>query len=88
MKPSEFWALTYAEFFTIYKQYIKSLTHKNNIILSTAWHVAMFNRQRNLPSLESIMQKEQVEVKEQTADEMFIVCKMLNAAFGGTESIK
>jgi len=46
----------------------------------------MFERQKKLPSLESVLIKESSEPKKpQSTEEMISICKMLNAAYGGKE---
>ena len=86
MNTSEFWQLTYAEFIVIYEEHIKSLTKERNNLVYQAWHIAMFERQKKLPSLESVLIKESSEPKKpQSTEEMISICKMLNAAYGGKE---
>jgi hypothetical protein len=56
-----------------------------NELLSLAWHIALFERQKKLPALDTILQDEQKEHRKQTVDEMIAVVKLLNAAYGGIE---
>lgn len=83
MKPSEFWALTYAEFVEMLNGYIRGNTRRNNDLLYLAWHVALFNRQKTLPSLNSILIEDMDSRHEQTDEEMLSMVKILNAALGG-----
>jgi len=89
MKPDDFWELAYSEFMVILEEYNKETIRERNKLVFTAWHVAMFERQKRLPALDSVLMKETEthEHKKQTPDEMMAVCKMLNAAFGGEEII-
>jgi len=62
--------------------------HKNHIneLLYLAWHTEAFARQKKLPSLDSLLQKNENESgqqRQQTDEEMMNMCKLLNAAFGG-----
>ena len=87
MSHNEFWQLTYAEFIVRYEEHIKSQVHKRNELVFHAWHVAMFNRQKRLPALDTVLTKEETNKpkKAQTTEEMMSMCKMLNAAYGGKE---
>jgi hypothetical protein len=53
--------------------------------MSLAWHIALFERQKKLPALNTILQIEQKEKRKQTVEEMISVVKLLNAAYGGIE---
>ncbi len=83
MTHDEFWRLTYAEFVIRYKEHIKTLNHRRNEMIFTAWHVAYFSRVTKLPSLKSVLIEE--EKREQSVDEMIAICRMMNAALGGKE---
>ena len=87
MRPSEFWALTHAEFFDMHDYYVKSLRRDRNRLVFTAWHVAALERQKTLPSLDSVLVDEDptVEVKQQSVEDMMGVVRMINAAWGGEE---
>lgn len=85
LKPDEFWKLTYAEFDAMCKAKKRINKHRANELLSLAWHVALFERQKKLPALNTILQDEQKEHHKQTVEEMISVVKLLNAAYGGVE---
>jgi len=51
-----------------------------------AWHTALFERQKKLPALNTVLiDEQQKEHRKQTVDEMIAVVKLLNAAYGGEE---
>ncbi len=84
--PSEFWALTYAEFVAIAEGFARTQRRRTNELVSLAWHVAALSRQPKLPDLSSLMQPEDSNRKrDQTPDEMLTMVRMLNAAMGGVE---
>ena len=82
MQPCEFWVLTYAEFSEMVKGYNRIQRDKMNDSICQAWHTAYLYRVNKMPSLESLLLKNEPK-KEQTSDEMLATVKMLNAAFGG-----
>jgi hypothetical protein len=80
--------MTYAEFITMYRGYVRRQTNKTNEMIYTAWHTALFERQQKLPELNSILideKKNPDKQREQTPDEMLTICRMWNAALGGAE---
>jgi hypothetical protein len=84
LKPCEFWVLTFFELVKMAEGYVKCQKQHYNDLIYLAWHCEAFARTKKLPSLESIMQKTSVEQhKEQSDDEMLVMAKLLNAAFGG-----
>jgi hypothetical protein len=60
-------------------------------MLYTAYHTALFVRcQGKLPKLESILIDEDTETTEktpQTTEEMISMCRLITAAYGGSEVI-
>ena len=84
MSPKEFWLLTFAEFVIIFKEYARTEKRKVNELLFLAWHTALFERQKKLPSLKSIYITEE-EREPQSTEEMIAMCRMFNAALGGKE---
>lgn len=86
MMPSEFWKLTLAEFMAIVEGYKRKQTIKSNEIISLAWYAEALARTKKLPELKSLLQtNESKKARVQTADEMMSMCRLLNAAFGGSE---
>ena len=86
LQPSEFWALTYAEFVAMAEGYVRAQRRRTNELVYLAWHVAALSRQPKLPELQSLMQAEDDHrKKDQTPDEMLAMVRMLNAAMGGVE---
>jgi hypothetical protein len=87
MMPADFWALTYAEFRTCLKGHTRTLYRRANEMIYTAWHTALFTRQPELPALKDVLLDEEStgEPREMTDEQMFNMCRLLNAAFGGTE---
>jgi hypothetical protein len=86
LKPDEFWALTLDEFCRMAAGYQRRHTHRLNELLYASWHAEAFARQERLPSLESVLLDAECEnqpKREQSAEEMLTVVKMLNAALGG-----
>jgi len=59
--------------------------HRANELMSLAWHIALFERQKELPALKTILQDEHKEKRKQTVEEMISVARLLNAAHGGIE---
>jgi hypothetical protein len=60
--------------------------HRINELLYMAWHTALFERQKKLPALNTVLlDEQQKEHRKQTVDEMIAVVKLLNAAYGGIE---
>lgn len=86
MKPHEFWVLTPAEFSAIAEGYMRKQTTRSNELISLAWYTEALARTKKLPELKSLLQtNETKKPRVQTADEMMAVCRLLNAAFGGSE---
>lgn len=83
MQPAEFWKLTYAEFISMLEGFSKRRIQINNDLLYASWHIAAFSRQKNLPSLKSILIQDLSDRHQQTDEEMLAVVKVVNAAFGG-----
>jgi len=88
--PDTFWLLTYAEFLTMLEGFRKKERRHNNELLYLAWHVAAFERQKKLPPLSSVLADEDAtgepgEGRVMSDEEMMAKCRILNAAFGGTE---
>jgi hypothetical protein len=85
MTPDEFWRLTYAEFYSMFKGFNRRQVQKRNELLFHAWHAELFARQKKLPELASIIQDDEPQEQrvKQSDDEMMAICKILNAAFGG-----
>lgn len=84
MSPSDFWELTYAEFYNICEAYKQKHTRHNNELISLAWYTAVLSRQEKLPELKSLLIDENTnESRQQTDEEMMAMCKILNAAYGG-----
>ena len=84
LKPSEFWQLTPAEFYYMLDGYKRNQKRHINEVLIGAWHTAALSRMEKMPSLNSLLYDDEPK-HEQTEDEMYAMCKMLNAAFGGVE---
>lgn len=64
--------------------YMRKQKRRVNELIYLAWHTEIFARQKQLPELKSLLQGEDEKAKHgQTDDEMMVMCKMLNAAFGG-----
>lgn len=87
MPPEEFWKLTYSEFLLKVDYYARKQQEGFNDLICLAWHVEAFARQKKLPSLDSLLQKNDNKQphREQTDDEMMAMARLLNAAFGGEE---
>lgn len=81
MKPDDFWKLTLAEFGEMVEGFKRQQKRRIDELLYLAWHTAVLSRQKEIPSLSSLLNKN--EKKEMTEQEMFEQVKMLNAAFGG-----
>ena len=73
--------MTYAELLSVVAGYNENLKNRRDELLFLAWHVEAFARQKQLPSLQSLIG--QGPKKEQTDEEMLNMAKMLNAIFGG-----
>lgn len=66
--------------------YKRTEKHRTNELLYMAWHTALFERQKKLPALNTVLiDEQQKEHRKQTVDEMIAVVKLLNAAYGGEE---
>lgn len=77
----------YSEFIEMLDGYSRGLIRKANEAIYLAWHIAMLERQNPIPDLKDILidENEPIERHEQTDDEKMAMCRMLNAAYGGTE---
>lgn len=91
MKPKDFWELTPAEFAIIADGYIRvaqtQAKEKAKNIISLAWYTEALARTKELPKLKGLLEKLDApdEPKQpQTQDQMMAMCKLLNAAYGGT----
>lgn len=82
MMPDEFWKLTPAELLAIAEGYAENRQDRIHELIYLAWHTEAFARTKQLPSLKSLIQKNEHH-KEQTDDEMLAMARILNAAFGG-----
>ena len=90
MRPCDFWALTYAEFYEMAQGYRRRQIKKRNELIYHAWHVEALSRQQKLPELKSLMQNVERSAdppKQQTEEDMIAMCKLLNVAFGGNEVV-
>lgn len=86
LKPSEFWALTFAEFDAMAKGYNRRQINRRNELMFAAWHTAAIARQKTLPELDDLLidpDKKPEPKKEQTDADMLNMCRMLNAMYGG-----
>ena len=86
MKPSEFWALTFAEFDAMAKGFNRRQINRRNELMFAAWHCAAIARQKTLPELDDLLinpDEKPEPKKEQTDTDMLNMCKMLNAMYGG-----
>lgn len=91
MKPKEFWELTPAEFAVIAEGYIRvsqaQAKEKMKSIISLAWYTEALARTKKLPGLKTMLSKLDSTGKPkqtQTSEQMMTMCKLLNAAYGGT----
>lgn len=86
LKPDEFWKLTYNEFIEMLIGHRKRERHEINKLLYTAWHMAVFSRQKKIPELKTILidEEQQERPKEQTPEQMLAIVRIWNAAYGGT----
>jgi len=64
--------------------YRRKQKRRANEIIQVSWYTAVLSRQKEIPPLSQLLQDEDSPKHEQTDDEMLAMCKMLNAAFGGT----
>lgn len=97
LAPGMFWELTPFEFHVMAMGYVDREKEKNRVrhndLISVAWYAEAFARTKNLPKLENLLSQKEDDGasihthKEQTDDEMITACRMINAAFGGTETI-
>ena len=90
LRPSEFWALTPAEFLALVDGYRRVQVRRSNDLVSLAWWAAAFARQDRLPALKDLLQDPEAEPvkEEQSPDTMFGLIRMMNAAYGGTEGAR
>jgi hypothetical protein len=86
LKPSEFWALTYAEFCAMTKGYVEEKRERGNDLMTSAWFTAYFTRKNPMPPLKDFIQSDKAESKPnkpQTPEQMLAMARILNAAYGG-----
>ena len=66
--------------------YLRLERNKHNNIMSLAWHSAAFERMERMPKLNDLLIKEEAVITTpQSTETMIATCKMLNAAYGGSE---
>ena len=86
LQPSEFWALTRAEFIVMRNGHIERQRRAINESRYQAWHIAQWINNRNAPDMDKfLINNEKPKPKQQTDDEMIAKARLLNALFGGTE---
>jgi len=87
LRPHEFWELTCAEFDRIAEGHKHKQRNHINEILFLAWHTEALARMPKLPSLNSLLYKNESSPskKIQTPEEMISICKLLNVTLGGVE---
>ncbi len=87
LSPEDFYSRTVYELTVMLKGQNKKKIHDKNKLTYVAYYVALFNRQKKLPSLSDVLDDENrtEEKKEQTPEEILSIIKVLNAALGGDE---
>lgn len=87
LKPDEFWCLTSAEFEKMVKGYVARQNKRNNEMTTLAWTTAALAGQKKLPSLNSLLIKDEKARKKnvQSPESMMAICKIINTSLGGKE---
>lgn len=85
IKLYEFWDYTPDELMIMITNNLDREKEEYKLSLIQAYLTAGWQRQKKMPSLESVMGKLDKPIKkEQSTEEMLVVVKALNAALGGT----
>jgi hypothetical protein len=80
----QFWDLTPDEFEELCIGHGVRRKRQLEDLVYLAWHTAKFNRAKNIPDLQTILNSKP-KAKKQTDEQMMAMARLLNAAFGGVE---
>jgi hypothetical protein len=82
--PNDFWELTPSELNIIIEVYTQKQKDKYKNNVTFAYYNAWFQRAKNMPKLDEILEKiDKPKKKEMTDDDIFETVKRLHAKFGG-----
>ena len=84
MDPARFWLITMREIDRELTGAAKRREREFDMLMSTAWHAAAFQRVDKLPKLSDILSRRPTEKQKQSPEEMFLAMKGIFLAHGGS----